>query len=148
MLLTDLVPESRREQARRDFEKMASGKLSQAESESLTAEGRITPVEVRASRIEYGGRPAVLLHVRDITERREAEAAVQSSETLFRSVWQNSVTGLRLANEEGIIVAVNDAYCRLVGMEAQALEGQPFTVIYAESEDPRTTCWNNTVKLF
>jgi PAS domain S-box-containing protein len=134
-ILTDLIPESRREQARQDFEKMAGGKWTQAESESLTAEGRITPVEVRASRIEYGGQPAVLLHVRDITERREAEAALQSSETLFRSVWQNSVTGLRLVNEQGVIVAVNDAFCRLVGMEAQALEGQPFTVIYAASED-------------
>jgi len=131
----DLVPEARREEARRDFEKMASGKWSRFESESLTAEGRITPVEVRASRIEYGGRPALLLHVRDITERREAEAALQSSETLFRSVWQNSVTGLRLVNEEGMVVAVNDAFCRLVGMEAQDLEGQPFTVIYAASED-------------
>ena len=127
---------------------MASGKWTQAESESLTAEGRITPVEVRASRIEYGGRPAVLLHVRDITERREAEAALQSSETLFRSVWQNSVTGLRLVNEEGIMVAVNDAFCRLVGMEAQALEGQPLTVIYAASEDRGRTYWNNTAKLF
>lgn len=134
-LLTDLVSESCREQTRQDFEKMASGKWTQAESESLTAEGRVTPVEVRASRIEYGGRPAVLLHVRDITERREAEAALQSSETLFRSVWQNSVTGLRLADEQGIVVAVNDAFCRLVGLEAQALEGQPLTVIYAASED-------------
>ncbi|MGA9780330.1 MAG: PAS domain S-box protein [Verrucomicrobiia bacterium] len=134
-VLTDLVPESRREQTRKDFEKMTSGKWTQAESESLTAEGRITPVEVRASRIEYGGQPAVLLHVRNITERREAEAALQSSETLFRSVWQNSVTGLRLANEQGVMVAVNDAFCRLVGMEAQALEGQPFTAIFAASED-------------
>lgn len=134
-ILTDLVPASRREQARQDFEKMASGKWTQAESESLTAEGRSTPVEVRASRIEYGGLAAVLLHVRDITERREAEAALQSSETLFRSVWQNSVTGLRLANEQGTIVAVNDAFCRLVGMEAQALEGQPLTVIYSAAED-------------
>ncbi|HUA38793.1 MAG TPA: PAS domain S-box protein [Candidatus Sulfopaludibacter sp.] len=134
-LLIDLVPESRREQARQDFEKMASGKWTQAESESLAAEGRITPVEVRASRVEYGGRPAVLLHVRDITERREAEAALQSSETLFRSVWQNSVTGLRLTNEQGVIVAVNDAFCRLVGMQAQVLEGQSLTVIYAAAED-------------
>jgi PAS domain S-box-containing protein len=134
-IFTDLVPETQREQARGDFEKLASGKGSRVESESLTAEGRVTPVEVRASRIEYGGRPALLLHVRDITERREAEAALQSSETLFRSVWQNSVTGLRLVNEEGVIVAVNDAFCRLVGMEAQALEGQAFTVIYAASRD-------------
>lgn len=134
-IVTDLVPESRRDRARLDFEKMTAGKWTQTESESLSAEGRITPVEVRASRIEYAGRPAVLLHVRDITERHEAEAALQSSETLFRSVWQNSVTGLRLVNEEGSIVAVNDAFCHLVGMESQALEGQPLTVMYAESED-------------
>ena len=131
----DLVPPVHREEARRDFERMASGKLSRAESESLTIEGRVTPVELRASRIEYGKQPAMLLHVRDITERREAEAALQSSEMLFRSVWQNSVTGLRLVNEDGIVVAVNDAFCRLVGMEAQALEGQLFSVIYAASED-------------
>jgi PAS domain S-box-containing protein len=131
----DLIPMARREEARRDFEKMASGKWSRAESESLTVEGRATPVEIRASRIEYGDRPALLLHVRDITERREAEAALQSSETLFRSVWKNSMTGLRLVNEEGVMVAVNDAFCRLVGMEAHQLEGQPFAVIYAASED-------------
>ena len=136
-IFTDLVPVSRREQARQDFEKMAGGKWSQVESESLTVEGRATPVEVRASRIEYGGRPAVLLHVRDITERRESEAALQSSETLFRSVWQNSVTGLRLVNEAGTIVAVNDAFCSLVGLEARALEGQPFTVVYAASKDEK-----------
>ena len=94
-----------------------------------------TPVEVRAGRIEYGGKPALLLHVRDITERRAAEAALQSSETLFRSVWENSVDGMRLTDENGVIVAVNDAYCKLVGMEAQALEGKPFTVVYAASEN-------------
>ncbi|HUA68909.1 MAG TPA: PAS domain S-box protein, partial [Candidatus Saccharimonadales bacterium] len=134
-IFNDLVSETRREQARQDFEKLAGGKLSRVESESLTVEGRVIPVEVRASRIEYGERPAMLLHVRDITERREAEAALQSSETLFRSVWQNSVTGLRLINEEGIMVAVNDAFCRLVGMDTQELEGQPFTVIYSTSEE-------------
>ena len=133
--IDDLVPTARHEEARRDFEKMASGKWSRAESESLTVEGRATPVEIRASRIEYGDQPALLLHVRDITERREAQAALQSSEALFRSVWQNSMTGLRLVNEEGVTVAVNDAFCRLVGMEAHQLEGQPLAVIYAASED-------------
>jgi two-component system, cell cycle sensor histidine kinase and response regulator CckA len=131
----DLIPSTRSEEARRNFEKMVSGEWSRVESERLTADGRGTPVEIRASRIEYDGQPAMLMHVRDITERREGEAALQSSEALFRSVWQNSTTGLRLINEDGIIVAVNDAFCRLVDMEAQALEGQSFTVIYAASEN-------------
>ncbi|HEX7617769.1 MAG TPA: PAS domain S-box protein, partial [Verrucomicrobiae bacterium] len=133
--LADLIPPERRESARSDFQKLAAGKLSWAEGESLTADGRFTPVEVRAGRIKYGGKPALLLHVRDITERRASEAALQSSETLFRSVWENSVDGMRLTDENGVIVAVNDAYCKLAGMEAQSLEGKPFTVVYAASED-------------
>jgi len=134
--LTDLVPLPRRENARRDFQKLASGKLSWVESESLTADGNVTPVEVRAGRVEYSGKPALLLHVRDISERRAAEAAVQSSEMLFRSVWENSVDGMRLTDENGVIIAVNKAYCSLVGLKPEQLEGKLFTVVYAESENP------------
>jgi PAS domain S-box-containing protein len=133
--LADLVPAGRRETSRRDFENLASGKLSWVEGESLTADGRITPVEVRANRVQFGGKSALLLHVRDITQRRAAEAALQSSEMLFRSVWENSVDGMRLTDQNGQIIAVNGAFCRLVGMEATALEGKPFTVVYAESEN-------------
>ena len=133
--LTDLVPPAWREAARNDFQKLAAGKLSWIEGDILTADGRSTPVEVRAGRIEYGGKPALLLHVRDITERRASAANLQSSEMLFRSVWENSVDGMRLTDENGIIVAVNDAYCRLVGLEANSLEGKLFTVAYAPSEN-------------
>ena len=36
----------------------------------------------------------------------------------------------------GTIVAVNDAFCKLVGLRREELEGKPFTVIFAESEQP------------
>jgi len=134
--LRDLIPPERREEARRDFQKLAGGKLSWVEGESVSADGRSTPVEVRAGRVEYNGKPALLLHVRDVTERRTTETALQSSEMLFRSVWENSVDGMRLTDENGIIVAVNDAYCKLMGIEAPALEGKPFTIVYAPSSNP------------
>ncbi len=134
--LHDLIPQSKREEVQRDFQKLASGKLSWVEGESLAADGRATPVEVRAGRVEYNGKPALLLHVRDITERRTTETALQSSEMLFRSVWENSVDGMRLTDGNGVIVAVNDAYCKLVGMEASVLEGRPFTIVYAGSSNP------------
>ena len=94
------------------------------------------PVEVRASRVNYAGGPAVLLHVRDITDRKLAEAALRSSEMLFHSVWENSVDGMRLTDKDGNIVAVNDAFCKLVGMSREDLEGKPFTVVFADSEQP------------
>ena len=135
--LDDLIPPSRRENARRDFQKLASGKLSWVEGERLAADGNITPVEVRAGRVEYGGKSALLLHVRDISERRAAETAVQSSEMLFRSVWENSVDGMRLTDENGVVIAVNNAYCKLFSMKAEQLEDKLLTVVYAESEKPQ-----------
>ncbi len=50
--LNELVSEACREHARRDFEKMANGKWSRAESEALTTAGRVTQVQMRPSRIE------------------------------------------------------------------------------------------------
>jgi PAS domain S-box-containing protein len=134
--VSDLVPPDSREEVARDFEALVAGRLRQIESVSRTQDGRSVPVEVRANHVEYSGKPAVLLHVRDITERKLAEAALRSSEMLFHSVWENSVDGMRLTDEAGSIVAVNQAFCKLVGMQREELEGKPFTVIYAESERP------------
>ncbi|HEY5298870.1 MAG TPA: PAS domain S-box protein [Verrucomicrobiae bacterium] len=134
--LNDLIPAAHRENARRDFQKLTSGALSLSEGESLTVDGKITPVEVRAGRIEFSGQPALLLHVRDITERRTAETARKSSELLFHSVWENSVDGMRLTDETGVTIAVNGAFCNLVKMEASAMEGKSFAIIYAGSEKP------------
>ena len=134
-VMTDLVPPARRETVRAEFHRLASGQISWIESESLRADGRAVPVEIRAVRVEFEGQPALLFHVRDITERRAAETALRSSETLFRSVWENSVDGMRLTDESGNILAVNDAFSRLVGQSREQLEGNPFTVIYSPSSD-------------
>jgi PAS domain S-box-containing protein len=134
----DLVPAEQRPEVARDFKELVEGRLGQIEGASRTYDGRAVPVEVRVSRIDYAGQNAVLLHVRDITDRKLAEAALRSSEMLFHSVWENSVDGMRLTDENGTIVAVNDAYCRLVGMDREALEGKPFTTVLAESEQSQS----------
>jgi PAS domain S-box-containing protein len=134
--VVDLVPPESRDDVLRDFKALVDGRVRQIEGASHTRDGRSIPVEVRANRVEYAGQPAVLLHVRDITERKLAEAALRSSEMLFHSVWENSVDGMRLTDEDGIIVAVNEAFCKLVGLRRDALESKPLTVIYADSESP------------
>jgi PAS domain S-box-containing protein len=131
----DLLPPNLRAQARADYHKLASGQITWIESESLRADGRSVPVEIRVARIEYDGRPALLFHVRDITTRRTAEMALRTSEALFRSVWENSVDGMRLTDENGVMVAVNEAFCKLVGMTHEQLEGRPFTVVYSARTD-------------
>jgi PAS domain S-box-containing protein len=140
--VTQLVPAESREQVWRDFKALVSGNLRQIEGVSVAKDGRVVPVDVRANPIEYAGKSAVLLHVRDITERKLAEAALRSSEMLFHSVWENSVDGMRLTDEYGNIVTVNQAFCKLVDMPRGDLEGQPLTTIFAESEAPDNVLHN------
>ena len=130
----ELVPPEQRAAVGEQFRMLASGQRQQVEGFSWTEDGRRVPVEVRASPITRAGKPAVLLHVRDMTERKAAEGAVRSSELLFRSVWGNSVDSMRLTDRDGVIVEVNPAFCKLAGMSHEELVGQPFTVAYAADQ--------------
>ena len=47
-------------------------------------------------------------------ERIWADEALRQSETQFRLVWESSADGMRLTDREGIVLRVNDAYCRMV----------------------------------
>jgi PAS domain S-box-containing protein len=133
--VSQLVPPEVSEQVRRDFQSLVEGKAQQIEGSSYTMDGRSVPVEVRANRITYAGGEAVLLHVRDITDRKLAEAALRSSEMLFHSVWENSVDGMWLIDHEGLIVTVNEPFCRLVGQSRSELEGRLFTSIYSDIDE-------------
>ena len=42
---------------------------------------------------------------------------------------------MRLTDENGLIVAVNGAFCELAGLRQDELEGKVFTIIYAKSEN-------------
>jgi PAS domain S-box-containing protein len=57
------------------------------------------------------------------------------SKALFDVLWTTSIDGMRLTDENGIIKAVNKAYCSLVGMTEKELIDQSFTVVYASPED-------------
>src|SRR5262249_44002894 len=70
-------------------------------------------------------------HCGGALERIRAEAALHESEMLFHSVWENSVDGMRLTDEQGNVVAVNEAFSKLVGMRRDEMQGRLFTVICA-----------------
>ncbi len=54
---------------------------------------------------------------------------------IFSTIWENSNEGMRLTDSNGIIVAVNPAYCRLIGKTSEELTGHIFTSIYADVEN-------------
>ncbi|MEK7807553.1 MAG: PAS domain S-box protein, partial [Chloroflexota bacterium] len=75
----DLVPPDERDEVWRGFQQMARGEIMLAEGFSQRKDGAKVAVEVRVGRIEYGGKPALLLHVRDITDRKQAEIELRKA---------------------------------------------------------------------
>ncbi|SPE59690.1 putative Response receiver sensor histidine kinase response regulator, PAS and GAF domain-containing [Verrucomicrobia bacterium] len=61
---------------------------------------------------------------------QETESELRESEERFRSVWENSIDGMRLTDRMGRIVDVNEAFCRLVKIPRAHLLGQVFSVMY------------------
>lgn len=60
-----------------------------------------------------------------------------SSDKLFESVWENSIDGMTLTDEEGKFAKVNQAFCRIVGLSENQLLGQPFAIVWNGGLDVR-----------
>ena len=58
------------------------------------------------------------------------------TEECFRFIWEHSLDGMRLTDEDGIMIMVNDAFCCLVGKTREELIGQPLSVIYQTDHAP------------
>ncbi len=68
--------------------------------------------------LDADGRPSMLFtQVQDITERKQAEAALRASEQRFRGGFENSPIGLALVDLNGRYVEVNSTHARMLGVE-------------------------------
>lgn len=63
---------------------------------------------------------------RDITERKQAEMALQESEAKFRSLVENAPTGILIVTDAYQFTYVNDELCRILGHSRAELIGQDF----------------------
>ncbi|MHC4486859.1 MAG: two-component regulator propeller domain-containing protein, partial [Planctomycetota bacterium] len=72
-----LVPPEEREQVMEDFARIVAGDLDRIEGNSWTVSNEKVPVEISVSRVTYAREPALLLHVRDVTKRKQVEDALQ-----------------------------------------------------------------------
>jgi len=82
---------------------------------------------------DFNGKISHYLAVKeDITEKKQSQEMILRSETQFRSVWENSFDAMRLTDENGVILEVNAAYCKLVGKSKSELEGKTYNSVYTE----------------
>ena len=78
----DLVPPEERKKVSEIFPKWATSELQTYEGISYTKTGKRIPVEVRATPFQYHNQQALLLHVRDISERINIEKKLIQAQKL------------------------------------------------------------------
>jgi len=98
------------------------GKPAQwVEEKWLRLDGSTVEVETAAVPITRNGALFVQLFVRDLTARKQAEAALQEQRQRLQALFDNSIDGIILLDAAGNYADVNPALTRLVGYSREEL---------------------------
>ncbi|HEY9889207.1 MAG TPA: PAS domain S-box protein, partial [Candidatus Obscuribacterales bacterium] len=71
-------------------------------------------------RLALLGEDEVLIMVRDITQRKQTEAALRIAEENYRSIYENALEGIFQSNGAGRFLSVNPAMAKLYGYDSPA----------------------------
>ncbi len=78
-------------------------------------DGTVFPLEITARTVPLGNQRVLLIAGRDITQRRQAEEALQKSEALFRLLISNLNDGFFVIDGHGLLTFGNEALGRILG---------------------------------
>lgn len=94
------------------------------ETRFLTKTRAVRWIDVTIAQIDYKGEPAYLATAFDITERKQAEAALRESEERFSKAFQASPLAMSIsAMGDGCIIAANESFLRLCDYTRQEIIG-------------------------
>ena len=172
----DFIAEPDRALASANLFRMLTGEhLSDIEYLAQRRDGSTFPVETRAAiQCDADGQPcAVVLVIRDITHRKEAQAALNERDARFRHVFENAQLGAVWLDQNGAITFCNDFLLNLTGWQRQEVIGQNWFELFVpdkavgesfatrleqgqinanvedeiitRSGERRTILWNNTI---
>jgi PAS domain S-box-containing protein/diguanylate cyclase (GGDEF)-like protein len=88
---------------------------------ALRADGSEFPIEANISRLETSQGLLFTVVIRDITERRRAEVALQASEAGLRRAQDVARMAHAVLSAEGVIETRSESFATLLGMAAEAL---------------------------
>ncbi|MDP2216680.1 MAG: PAS domain S-box protein [Methanolobus sp.] len=119
-------------------QQMVKGVAKPYEVRVVRKDGTILPIEIEAYNLMYAGRSVRVAAVRDITERKRAEKALQEKNEELERYFTSSLDLLCIANSSGEFIRLNPEWEKVLGYSITELEGKLF-LDYVHPEDMEAT---------
>ncbi|MDS4057847.1 MAG: PAS domain S-box protein, partial [Candidatus Contendobacter sp.] len=126
MAVWDIDPDFPVEKWLLHWERTQQLKKRRFETRYRRKDGTTFPVEVTANNIEYEGQEYDFAFVRDITDRKQVEAALRESERLFRAVFEQAPHFIGILDLEGNVLKVNVTATDFARIRPEDVYGKPF----------------------
>lgn len=78
-------------------------------------DGTILYAEVYTKLIDINGISNVIVHIRDVTDKKQAQKAIAKSEEKYRNLFERSLAGIFRATTDGQIIECNAEYLKVLG---------------------------------
>lgn len=129
----DISPPEMQSEAAALLARVRGGEMPTFEWELTDQEGRLVPFEISMRQTRIGSRDCIVAVLRNLTERRQAETALQEKEHTYRILFENMTSGLSffeiILDEKGIpcnfrYLDVNPAFEKITGWKASHVIGK------------------------
>ncbi len=115
MDITELIRRDHQNKVKEGMDAVTQGQRYYAESVDLKKDGSLVPVEVCASPFNHEGKSAIICSIRDITDRKLIENALQESEHRFRMMADSAPVLIWIAGLDKLCFFFNKVWLDFTG---------------------------------
>lgn len=135
--ISDIDPIQNPDEIRASIENIVETGSAEFEVKHRTKEGKIREVHVITQFMVLSGQTLFHTIWRDITEQKAAETRVRESENKFRSIFENVIDGIMIADPETKMhIEANKAICIMLGYTRDELLGLSVDDIHPKKDLP------------
>jgi PAS domain S-box-containing protein len=121
----DLIAQDSRESVKSAFDRhMKSEEIAPLEYRLVTREGKTMDAIINTKLIEYGGEPAILGVVTDITDRKKAERIALESQQKFKALFMGNPEATAYVGPDSLVREVNSRFSELFGFTSDEARGK------------------------
>ncbi len=125
-----IIPEEKEKLLQRYKKRISGEKIEEMyETTFLKKDGSRLYAQITVSMVDYEGKPAEIVIIRDITKIKKMEIALKKSEEKYRTIIETSNDGVISIDEKGKIVFINESAEKMFGYNNGELVGKPLTLL-------------------